>query len=392
MSRRTIFILGLALAAAAPSASAQSVFSARGFGVPVSPVDARTQALGGIGIGLKGRNASFGNPAALADFGFRGAIATLQSSSREIEFGGAGSSTAANRFPLLRVVYPLTPRLVAGFGYGGFLDQSWAVEVSGREVIAGDTVEVSDLISNDGGLAQFRFGLAYDLTPKFAVGIDGGLYTGKVDHRLTREFLDNVPLGTSPVEQAASWSQQAPLLSAGFRWDPASVFRVAGSVTWSGDLKRSVRSGEADIGDERIALPLQVAAGASAVLTPGLLGTVSARWSGWSRAAESFSPANKPADTWEYGAGIEWTRAILGSARLPIRVGYRQADFPFPFEGVTPTERVATLGLGFQLAQTSFGPLATIDTSIDRGRRSAAGTGLEESFWRFTVGMGIFGF
>lgn len=388
---RTIFILGLALSALAPAASAQSIFSARGYGVPVAPVDARVHALGGIGVGLFGRNPSFGNPAELADFAFRGAVATMQNSSREAELDGVTAKTGSNRFPLLRVVYPVTPRLTASMGYGSFLDQSWSVSVSGSEVLNGEEVTVHDVLSYDGGLAQFRVGVAYSITPSLAVGIDGGLYTGKVDHRLTRIFLDNAPADIAHVEQETSWSQQAPLIAAGFRWDPASILRIAGSVTWAGDLKRSVGAGSSAFSDDRIPLPLQVAGGVSAYLTPGLLGTVAARWSGWSRAEDSFSPSSAPVDTWEYGAGLEWNRASLGGAGFPIRIGYRSARLPFRFEGVTPTERAATFGFGLHLARTSFGPLATIDATIDRGRRTAAGTGLGESFWRFTLGMGIFG-
>jgi len=388
---RTILVLGLALGVMAPAASAQSIFSARGFGVPVAPVDARAHALGGIGIGLFGRNASFGNPAELADFSFRGIVATMQNSSREAELDGATAKTGSNRFPLLRVIYPVSPRLTASMGYGSFLDQSWSVAVSGSEVLDGETVTVRDLLSYDGGLAQFRVGVAYAVTPSFAVGIDGGLYTGKVNHTLTRVFLDNAPSGINHVDQSTSWSQQAPLVSAGFRWDPASVLRVAGSVTWAGDLKRSFDDQTSAFTDDRIQMPLQVAAGVSAFLTPGLLGTVSARWSGWSRAADSFSQASGPADTWEYGAGLEWSRASFGGAGIPIRIGYRRAELPFRFEGVTPTEWAATFGIGFQLARTAFGPLGTIDATIDHGRRTATGTGLGESFWRFTVGMGIFG-
>lgn len=388
---RTILILGLSLCALAPAAQAQSIFSARGFGVPVAPVDARAHALGGIGIGLFGRNPSFGSPAELADFSFRGAVVTLQNSAREAELGGVSGRTTSNRFPLLRVIYPVGSRLVASMGYGSFIDQTWSVAVSGYEVIGSDSVAVRDALSYDGGLAQFRIGLAYMLTRDLAVGVDGGLYTGRVDQSLSRTFQGNAPGGIAPVQESTSWAQQAPLISAGIRWDPASVLRLAGGVTWAGDLKRTAGAETPTSTTERMHLPLQVAAGASAILTPGLLGTVSTRWSGWSRAADSFSSKSAPADTWEYGAGLEWSKVSFGNTGIPVRLGYHHAQLPFRFEGVTPTERAATLGFGFQFARTSFGPLATIDASLDRGRRTAAGTGLGESFWRFTVGMGIFG-
>lgn len=386
---RPLFLALFALCALAPAAPAQSIFSARGFGVPVAPIDPRAQALGGIGIGLMGLDASLTNPAEIANYSFRGAVAALQSSARSAEFGAQSDETTSNRFPLLRIIYPIDERLAASVGYGGFLDQTWAVAISGKELIGSDSVSVHDANSADGGLAQLRVGLAYAVTPSFAVGVDGGIYTGKLDERLSRTFGEGAPAGITPVQQRTSWAQRAPLLSAGFRWDPARIFRLAGAVTWSGNLKRTIEGNAA--ATQQIQLPLQAAAGASAMLTPGLLGTVSTRWAGWSRAADSFEEDFAPADTWEFGAGLEWTRTTLGETGMPIRLGYRRAQLPFRFEGVTPTETAATLGLGLHFSRTPVGPLATIDATIDRGRRTAAGTGLNENFWRMTLGIGIFG-
>jgi hypothetical protein len=376
----------------APGASAQSIFSARGFGVPVAPLDPRAQALGGIGIGLLGGSPSLINPAELAGLPFRGVVASLQTSSLDADFDGVPGQTTANRFPLLRVLYPVTPRLATSIGYGGFLDQSWAVAVSGHEWIGTDSVTVRDAFSSDGGLAQFRVGFAYSLTPSLAVGVDGGLYTGGLDQKISRSFHDNAPPGIAPVEQRTVWTQRAPLISAGVRWDPASVLRLAGSVTWAGTLNRSGRIDGSEVeAVHDFQLPLQVAAGASAILAPGLLGAVSTRWAGWSRAAAGFDAASAPVDTWEYGAGIEWGRMTLGNTAVPIRLGYHRSQLPFRFQGATPTEWAATFGMGLQFARTSFGPLATLDATIDRGKRTAPGSALGESFWRLTLGLGIFG-
>jgi hypothetical protein len=386
---RAFLIAILSLCALAPAASAQSIFSARGFGVPVAPIDPRAHALGGIGIGLMGLDASLVNPAEIADYAFRGIVATLQTANRDAELDGASGQSTSNRFPLLRILYPVNERLAASVGYGGFLDQTWAVAVTGQDVIGSDTIAVRDAISSDGGLAQLRVGLAYSLTPTFAVGVDGGIYTGKLDQRISRAFDSSLGTGINPVQQQTVWTQRAPLISAGFRWDPAPIVRLAGSMTWAGTLKRTLDG--ASSASERVQLPLQVAAGASAVLAPGLLGAVSTRWAGWSSAADGFDAASAPVDTWEYGAGIEWTRISMGATGVPVRLGYHRAQLPFRFEGVTPTESAATLGLGFQFARTAVGPLATLDATIDRGRRTAASTGLSESFWRLTVGLGIFG-
>lgn len=391
---RVALIALLSLSALATSASAQSIFSSHGFGVPLAPLDPRSQALGGIGVGILGYNPSLINPAELAVFPFRGAAAAMQSSSRDIELGSTGGGIDSNRFPLLRVVYPLSLRLTAGVGYGGFLDQSWAVEVPRHAWIGGDSVDIRDAINFEGGVAQLRVGLAYALTPGLSVGVDGGIYTGSLKEQFSREFASGAPEGVVPVERSTIWTQRAPLISAGIRWDPASLVRLSGSLTWAGTMKRTERStGPRDevLRTQQIQLPLQAAAGASAYLAPGVLATVATQWAGWSRAAGSFSAESAPADTWEYGAGLEFSRMTIGNAGIPIRFGYRHAQLPFSYQGVTPTEWTASFGFGLQLARTDYGPLATLDAAIDRGRRSADGTGLSESFWRITLGMGIYG-
>lgn len=387
--RRAYLITTLALLALAPGASAQSIFSTRGLGVPAAPTDARAHALGGIGIGLLGLNPSLVNPAEAATYPFRGVVATAQTSSREMSFGGASGQSGSSRFPLLRLIYPLKPGLVASAGYGAFLDQSWAVQTTGREVLGADTVAIKDVISADGGLAQMRAGLAYAIHPRVAVGVDAGLYTGRLVRTTNRTFADSALTGIGEFQHRAEWTQRAPLLSAGVRLDPLSVLRLAASVTWGGTLE--LKGADEQAKSESVKLPLQYAAGASALLAPGLTGAVSTRFASWSRAADGFDSPNAPADTWEYGAGLEWQGSTLGSARVPLRLGYHHAQLPFRFEGVTPTEWTATFGLGLQLARTDFGPLATLDATVDRGKRSAPGTSLAENFWRFTVSMGVFG-
>src|SRR5690606_15765444 len=52
--KRALSAALLALLALPAAAGAQSLFSTRGLGVPVEPVDARARALGGIGVGMLG--------------------------------------------------------------------------------------------------------------------------------------------------------------------------------------------------------------------------------------------------------------------------------------------------------------------------------------------------
>lgn len=387
--KRALPITILALFTSVAGAGAQSIFATSGLGVPVPPVDARTQALGGIGVGLLGYSLSLVNPAEVAGFPFRGVAASMQTSSRSIEFGGQSDETGANRFPLLRVIYPVGERTVATIGYGAFLDQSWAISTQGTEVIGPDTIGVRDAIESDGGLAQLHLGVAYLLTPSFAVGAAGGLYTGQLRRTISRSFDPVDRPGFDEFRQTAEWTQRAPFLSGGFRWDPTSIVRLAGSVTWTGDFDVEVNDARAQAFE--FELPLQVAVGASAIMAPGLTGAVSARWSGWSKSAPGSDPAQAPDDTWEIGGGIEWKGASVHSRGLPIRIGYRRAQLPFRFNGETPTEWTATLGTGLELVRTDFGPLAVIDAALDRGSRNTGNSGPKEDFWRFTLSVGVFG-
>src|SRR5690606_24000589 len=154
--RRSILLSIILVAAGTTSADAQSIFSSRGLGVPVSPVDARARALGGIGVGLLGRNPSLVNPAEAADYSFRGATAALQSTNRSIQVDGVERDAAASRFPLVRIIMPLRERIVLSAGYGGFLDQSWSAFRDRTEIIGTDTVAVRDRIDANGGIAEVQ--------------------------------------------------------------------------------------------------------------------------------------------------------------------------------------------------------------------------------------------
>jgi len=385
--RRSAFLAILAILTAGPSLQAQSIFSAGGFGVPVEPVDGRARALGGVGVGLLGRNPSLANPAELAPFQLRGLITSLQTTNRSIEFDGATDQVGGGRFPLLNVVYPLSQRVVGSIGYGGFLDQSWAAFSDSRQLIGSDSVLVRDEIDARGGIAQFRIGASYAVSPQLALGLAGGLYTGSLERVVTRNFGGELP-GAGEFLQAEEWSQRAPFATLGIVWDPSRAARVGAAVTFAGELRGD---GERDAEDFAFDLPIQFSAGASGVLAPRLSGNLAARWAGWSAGRNPFAPSEEPVDVWALGAGLEWEGASLAGRPLPIRFGYQRSRLPFPFRGETPTEWAGSLGMGLVLATSDIGPLATFDAGIERGSRSAPAAGLTENFWRFTTSLSVFG-
>lgn len=384
-------VLWTALAAvlALPAAGgAQSLFSTRGLGVPVAPLDARARALGGTGLGLLGWSGALVNPAEAAGVARRGVVAAVQPSRRSVAFEGQEDDLGATRFPLIQAVQPLGERLVVGVGYGGFLDQSWSVISEDTVTIGGEPLRALDLIESEGGAAQARLDVAYLITPSLAVGLGAGLYTGRLDRVVSRSFPDASEI--EGVESRAAWNYSGPLVAAGAWWEPVPIARVAASVIWSGELRADAEDDRSS--DLRVELPLQVAVGASGRLAPRLLGVVGGRWAGWSSAADAFGEPDAAADVWEVGAGMEWTGARALNRPLPLRLGFHYGSLPFRVRGATPREWAVAFGIGSVLASDELGPRAALDATIERGGRgNAATTGLTESFWRFTISLALFG-
>jgi len=391
VKRIVVVVAGLVLWTA--PVAAQSLFSAKGLGVPLEATDARARALGGLGIGLLGMDASLVNPASPAGTLRKGISAVIVSSPRTMELDGERGYATGTRFPLIRFVLPFATRWVATAAYGGYMDQAWAVHSSRQEAIGPDTVPVRDDIQSTGGLSQYRVGLAYSLGRTLALGVAVGGYSGQQQMLLHRQFTDTTTLTeVESFSSRLSRSYGAPLFSAGARWDPASFVRLGASVTMSGDL--SVR-GEQGFEDRTVPMPLQVAGGASAYLSTDLLLAASLRWSGWSVADSALSSgaaAGVPAarDTWEVGGGLEYASSGRSGKSVPVRLGFRYAQLPFSFDGQLPSEWAVGGGLGLRLGQR-VDPQAMIDLGIERGvRGSTANGGLQETFWQISLSVSLF--
>ncbi|MGH7466443.1 MAG: hypothetical protein ACRENP_00505 [Longimicrobiales bacterium] len=392
------FVLLALLGAAAP-ASAQSLFGMRGLGVAVDPIDPRARALGSIGTGLPGLNTSLTNPADLGGIRRRGVSAMLQPFFGSDELDNRVDDVEGTRFPLIQLLYPIRSRLVLGLGYGGFLEQSWSVVADGEEIIGGDRVATRELVSADGALAQVRLSAAYEVSAALSVGAAFGLYTGNLQRSITRTFPDSA-LQFAPFARISDWEYGGLLGALGVRLDVSNALRVAGSVTFSGDLDAEPQTDA--ITSRTYDMPLRFALGAGAMIAPRLMATAGFQYTGWSE-SEDFATAGTPSDVrigarpvWEAGGGVEWEQLRSGTRIFPLRVGYRFAQLPFALSGDEPAgEWAVSLGLGLRLASDDFGPLAVGDLAIERGHRSgwdgSISGGLTENFWRFSASVSLFG-
>jgi len=389
-------LLALALVFAPVSVSAQSLFAARGLGVPIDPLDGRSRALGGIGVGLLGLNPSLINPAELGT-ARRGVTAVLQPAAYSLDIGAAKGDVSAARFPMFGMLYPATPRLTVGIGYAGYLEQSWAVRTADSVDVAGERVPVEDVVSSAGGLGQIRVAAAYSLSPSFALGLAGGVLTGNLDRRATRSFIADTTNTLREFTTRLRWEYSGFFGGAGARLDVTPALRLGVSAMVTTDL--SADSAEGTAVSRSYDRAYQFAAGASGRVTADLvvaLGAVRNRYPGLQLAAGSGTPEVQR-DTWTFGGGLEYEGLRTGRRTFPVRLGARMQQLPYYGSGEEPAkEQAAMLGLGFRLAGDESGPLAVADIGIERAKRTglqgtALAGGLTENVWRWTFSLALFG-
>lgn len=396
---RLVALAALAGILSAIPAAGQSLTSIRGIGYPVPATDARTEVLGGLGLGLKGMSVSMSNPAAAAGLRRPGAVISVAALEQTAGMGGETDRFGATRFPLVRVFYPVRG-VVLTAGYGAYLDQAWGVERTGEQEAGGTTVSFRDFIRSSGGIGQFQLGAAVPVGSRLAVGGVVGAHTG--DQRLQfQRVFDATSLGRlEPFSDVRTVRYSAPMAQLGLRWDALDVVRLGASFTWAGTLSADSVSGRAV--SREYDLPLQAAAGVSAYLAPTLLASVSGRWSGWGSVGDVPGTALQGEtvatgqDTWEVGGGLELDNPASRAPRsYPIRLGAQYRQLPFTFGGEVPTEWFVGGGVGMRIGPSADNPLVRADLSVQRGERTALGGAgtpdLSESAWRFSLSLSVFG-
>jgi hypothetical protein len=396
---RSTAVMAVLTFGVAASAAAQSLTSVRGPGYPLLPADARTALMGGLGVGLQGLASPLTNPAAHARATRRGAVVAVEAIERNVRLGQEEDDIGTTRFPLIQLVFP-AGAVVLNAGYGGYLDQSWGLSRQGEQELGGVPVGVTDVMRSEGGVGRFQVGAAMPIGSRLGVGAAVGLHMGSQRLEYSRRFDGETGSILDPYAETLSWRYRGPMAQVGVQWDPADIVRVGASVTWAGTLVGEPVEGRAE--RRELDLPLQVAAGASGVLVPGLLAAVSGRWSGWSVTDHEAiglpgaAPGGASRDTWELGGGLEWAPVRPAARRTyPLRVGAQVRQLPFPFAGEAPTEWFAGAGAGLRIGTDPRNPLGSLDLAVQRGTRTAAGDAtvgdLTERMWRFTLSVSVFG-
>jgi hypothetical protein len=380
----SVVLLGLGTGIS--TASAQSLFAGRGLGYAMEPLDARSRGLGGVGLGLPEPSLTLINPASVAGLPAATLHVTVQPDQFTSTFNGAEVSATTVRFPLIHAALPFR-RWTATIGYSSFRDRNWAVERDTTLQVGGATVGVRDRFASHGGVARLRIGTAYALDERFALGASVDVYSGSAQDTIYRIFDE---IGINPAVEASSVRFRGLGYGMGGRWVPSPAFALEASVSAGGELQ--LRPDAEAATERRFDLPIMAAAGVSGRLTPTTLVAIAGRWNGWSSVDGALAADGGARDTWSVMGGIEWDAVRFGEYVVPLRLGARHALLPFRWNDAGgangwPDERAASLGAGLRLA----GGAATLDGSVERGRRGGDAVGITESFWRMAFSLTVLG-
>ena len=367
------------------SAHGQSELSSEGLGILVEPLDGHSRALGGGGIGLPGWHLQMMDPAASAGLNVPAIMGSFQPSAATLT---DGTEVGHTRFPAIGAAYPYGPN-VFSVHFGGFADQEFRFENEIVLDLSGEEVEAVDRFESTGSLGQLRVGWGRRVTESVAVGVTLGTYVGTVERTFSR-FLDPDQVGpdVEPFLTTGRWRASGPIAAAGVAWDPSELVRLSGALTWSGEMKFSP-SGESVPEEGRYPIPLDLRAGGTVTLLPGLALSTTVSYADWSDTGRELREGESRSGAWSYGGGLEWSRPTVLGRTMPLRFGARHRDLPFHFEGEPSTERTLSAGLGFNLTDPEVLPRARIDFGFERGERSAGV--LSEDFWRSTLSVHLAG-
>lgn len=369
-----------ALAAASRAAAQDSVFGIRGLGFLSRSVSARSAAVGG-GFTLFDPESAV-NPAALAAWQFTAGWAVAAGSDHSFETGSGTSSLAATRFPVIGFAGNVGSRLVAGVMVSDYLDRNWSVQQTDTVAPRGVPVVADDQTRSLGGVSDVQVAFAYRL-PNAALGLGLHAFTGSTDVSVSRQFP--VDSAYRPFTQQQTTSYTGVGMSLGAVLTPVSKLAIALNARLNGSLRASTTDTAASI-----RLPLELSAGLLYQPVAGIQLTASAGYAGWSAAANGLAAVGqaRSRDVWNVGAGVEAAVLRVGRGLLPLRVGYRWRQLPFPI-GATQTagsplsEHAVGGGLGFDTA----GGRATVDLGLEAGTRTAGD--LSETFTTLFLGLTI---
>jgi hypothetical protein len=382
---RLIRLLALAALLAAPLfapaklAAQSSLFGVRGLGLPGRPFSPRTRATGGSFALFDGESAL--NPAALPNLKAVSSGFVISPTWRHWETPAGTASLRDTRFPLLYVGGPVPgTRLGLGVSFGSYADRDFKLATVDTIVLRGQPVGINDTLTSLGGLNEIRLAAGYAVSARTSLGLAVFWITGSSRLSAHRSFSDSTFLSFT---QSAELSYQGVGVSVGLTHQLTPGIQLAATVRSDGKATVDRDSTKAYTVD----LPYSFAAGARVRAGPRIILAIAGNYRTWSGANSDLlaQGAVGSHNTLDLSLGGEMVRSTRRPGVLPIRLGIRYTDLPFPVvAGQHPHEFALSAGTGTRFAADRAG----LDLSIEHAWRSE-GSPYKERALTIAFGLSI---
>jgi hypothetical protein len=378
--RRAGPILLLAVLLAPGGAVAQSsMFGTRVLGLPILPLSARSQGMGG-GNALFDPEVGL-NPASFWMTQRHVGMISARHYWRDSENPFGTSTGNDTQIPLVLVSGPIGRKWDYGLTVAGFTDRTFALSLTDTLTLRGDEVAVNDTLLSKGGTTDIGAAVSYTVSQRLAFGVGLHMLTGTNRIEYRRQFADSSYL---PVRIRNELSVSGPGLTFGLSAQPVNNVRLAGMVRFDTDLnyyKDSIRVAQ------DIPMPMTYAGGILVQAGPRFLVAGQGLYRNWS-VADDFVVSQGGVgarNTTEGSLGFEYTRNRTKPSAFPIRFGVRYAQLPFPaVAGQEGQEFQVSLGTGFRFT----GERGSLDFALERTWRDDGETFKERTFM-ISLGIGI---
>ena len=377
--RRTRIVVAALLASATFSgnALAQGTLSTQGFGYPTGELSTRARGTGG-GLGQFDPDSPL-NPAAIGTSSDPRMFLQYEPELRRLTQGDGTSNTLTARFPVASISVPFSGRGSIGFSFATFLDRSSTTQFTTDQVIAGQTVSVTETTRFLGAINDVRAAIGYAPSSKIQFGAAGHVFVGQNRVFFSQSFPDT--LAFNSLTQVSTLGFTGYAASAGILARPSRQFGIA----------LSGRKGfgiEAKAGDSTVSeadIPDRLSAAVSYEGLPG--SSISAYVSRelWSSLNGLGSEAATAADAWEGGLGIEALGPRIAQRQTVLRLGARYRTLPF----LANEAEVNELSFGGGIGAQFFRNRAMLDMSFERASRKPDGASLDASERAYIFSFGL---
>jgi hypothetical protein len=372
-------LLGVTLAEPAQLAAQSSMFGVRGLGLPGRPLTPRTRATGGA-FALFDPESDW-NPATIATQTAVTAGFVLAPSRRRWESPGGNASLRETRFPLIYVGGPIPgSRVGLNISIGSYADRDFKLATTGIEHIRGQDVVVTDTLTSLGGMSEVRVATGILIGSKTGIGAGFHFITGSSRQDARRHFADTNFIA---IRQTAELSYHGIGLSLGITHQLTPDIRLAAMVR--SDTKAKVDLDSTHVFD--VDLPFTFSGGAQIRTSRRLTMAFAGSYRTWSGANSDLLAQGGVGsrNTMELNAGAEFTRNLRRPSNLPVRLGVRYAELPFPvIVGAKPKEWSFSLGTGTRFAKERGG----VDLTLEQAFRTE-NDGYKEKALTLLLGLSI---